>query len=89
MRTPLRASVARYALAVLFIQAQLQKALDDVTEIFIKVMRKYSSCANVSINLLMGERNAARKRKHKLVIQMYRMKSVSTHCRDCANYAIG
>ena len=26
----------RYALAVLFIQSQLQKALDDVTEIFIK-----------------------------------------------------
>lgn len=31
----------RYALAVLFIQAQLQKALDDVAEIFIKIMRKY------------------------------------------------
>ncbi|MGF6653583.1 hypothetical protein OKW34_004172 [Paraburkholderia youngii] len=30
----------RYALAVLFIQAQLQKGLDDVAEIFIKIMRK-------------------------------------------------
>ncbi|MGF6736004.1 hypothetical protein OKW50_008177 [Paraburkholderia youngii] len=35
----------RHALAVLFIQAQLQKALDDVAEIFIKVMRKLESYA--------------------------------------------
>lgn len=35
----------RYALAVLFIQAQLQKALDDVAGIFIKVVRKFESYA--------------------------------------------
>ncbi|MGF6292937.1 hypothetical protein QFZ98_004798 [Paraburkholderia youngii] len=35
----------RHALAVLFMQAQLQKALDDVAEIFIKVMRKLESYA--------------------------------------------
>jgi hypothetical protein len=33
----------RHALAVLFIQAQLQKALDDIAEIFIKVVRKFES----------------------------------------------
>jgi hypothetical protein len=36
----------RYALAVLFIQAQLEKALDDVAEIFIKVMRKFEASAS-------------------------------------------
>ena len=39
----------RYALAVLFIQAQLQKALDDVTEIFIKVMRKFEASAKTRL----------------------------------------
>jgi hypothetical protein len=39
----------RYALAVLFIQAQLQKALDDVAEIFIKVMRKFETYAKVRL----------------------------------------
>lgn len=39
----------RRALAVLFIQAQLQKALDDVAEIFIKVMRKFESYAQVRL----------------------------------------
>ncbi|OXC74453.1 Tn5044 transposase [Caballeronia sordidicola] len=39
----------RYALAVLFIQAQLQKALDDVAEIFIKVVRKLESYAKVRL----------------------------------------
>jgi hypothetical protein len=45
----------RHALAVLFIQAQLQKALDDVAEIFIKVVRKRESyarsgCKNTSLS---------------------------------------
>lgn len=39
----------RHALAVLFIQAQLQKAPDDVAEIFIKVMRKFESYAQVRL----------------------------------------
>ncbi|QUN32294.1 Tn3 family transposase (plasmid) [Cupriavidus sp. KK10] len=39
----------RYTLAVLFIQAQLQKALDDVAEIFIKVMRKLESLARTRL----------------------------------------
>ncbi|MBB5429575.1 hypothetical protein OKW33_006518 [Paraburkholderia atlantica] len=39
----------RYALAVLFIQAQLQKALDDVAEIFIKVIRKFETYAKVRL----------------------------------------
>nr|WP_232446514.1 DUF4158 domain-containing protein [Burkholderia ubonensis] len=39
----------RHALAVLFIQAQLQKALDDVAEIFIKVVRKFESYAKVRL----------------------------------------
>lgn len=39
----------RHALAVLFIQAQLQKALDDVAEIFIKVVRKLESYAKVRL----------------------------------------
>lgn len=39
----------RYALAVLFIQAQLQKALDDVAEIFIKVVRKLESYAKARL----------------------------------------
>ncbi len=39
----------RYALAVLFIQAQLQKAPDDVAEIFIKVMRKYEPYAKAKL----------------------------------------
>lgn len=39
----------RYTLAVLFIQAQLQKALDDVAEIFIKVMRKFESIAKARL----------------------------------------
>ncbi|CAG9243406.1 Tn3 family transposase [Paraburkholderia caribensis] len=39
----------RHALAVLFIQAQLQKALDDVAEIFIKVMRKFETYAKVRL----------------------------------------
>jgi TnpA family transposase len=41
--------VKRYALAVLFIQAQFQKALDDVAEIFIKVMRKVESYARARL----------------------------------------
>nr|WP_254209640.1 Tn3 family transposase [Burkholderia multivorans] len=39
----------RYALAVLFIQAQLQKALDDVAEIFIKLMRKFEVYAKTRL----------------------------------------
>uniref|UniRef100_UPI003BEF24A6 Tn3 family transposase n=1 Tax=Burkholderia arboris TaxID=488730 RepID=UPI003BEF24A6 len=39
----------RYALAVLFVQAQLQKALDDVAEIFIKIMRKYEVYAKTKL----------------------------------------
>jgi TnpA family transposase len=39
----------RYALAVFFIQAQLQKALDDVAEIFIKVVRKLESYAKARL----------------------------------------
>jgi TnpA family transposase len=39
----------RYALAVLFIQAQLQKALDDVAEIFIKIMRRYEAYAKTKM----------------------------------------
>ncbi|VWD64204.1 transposase Tn3 family protein [Burkholderia lata] len=39
----------RYALAVLFIQAQFQKALDDVAEIFIKLMRKYEVYAKTKL----------------------------------------
>ena len=39
----------RYTLAVLFIHAQLQKALDDVAEIFIKVMRKLESLARTRL----------------------------------------
>ncbi|TAL55812.1 Tn3 family transposase [Pandoraea sp.] len=39
----------RHALAVLFIQAQLQTALDDVAEIFIKVVRKLESYAKVRL----------------------------------------
>nr|WP_233874654.1 DUF4158 domain-containing protein [Paraburkholderia adhaesiva] len=39
----------RHALAVLFIQARLQKALDDVAEIFIKVVRKLESYAKVRL----------------------------------------
>ncbi|MCT7328015.1 DUF4158 domain-containing protein [Ralstonia sp. CHL-2022] len=39
----------RHTLAVLFIQAQLQKALDDVAEIFIKVMRKFEPTAQTRL----------------------------------------
>ncbi len=39
----------RHTLAVLFIRAQLQKALDDVAEIFIKVMRKLESLARTRL----------------------------------------
>jgi len=39
----------RHTLAVLFIQAQLQKALDDVAEIFIKVMRKFEPTAQARL----------------------------------------
>ncbi len=35
----------RHTLAVLFIQAQLQKALDDFAEVFIKAVRKFESYA--------------------------------------------
>jgi len=42
-------SAKRYTLAVLFIQAQLQKALDDVAEIFIKVIRKLESLARTRL----------------------------------------
>jgi hypothetical protein len=41
--------VKRHTLAVLFIQAQFQKALDDVAEIFIKVMRKLESYARARL----------------------------------------
>ncbi|QBY56181.1 Tn3 family transposase [Cupriavidus oxalaticus] len=39
----------RLTLAVLFIHAQLQKALDDVAEIFIKVMRKLGGLARTRL----------------------------------------
>lgn len=42
-------TIKRHALAVLFIQAQLQKALDDVAEIFIKVMRKFENGAKARL----------------------------------------
>lgn len=46
---PLKAA-RRHTLAALFIQAQLQKALDDVAGIFIEVMRKLESLAGTRLH---------------------------------------